>query len=154
MIKQHDIEKNSAMQHTTGVYGDYYSLLPSGCTSNGGTIQKDKMYHCLACYKIWSNTSVLKKIKEVVKYRGGNLRVPSDNMSRIELATINSSLLNSFVAIEEKWLSSLGKELKRRVWSQMDYSKHVESSSLRTKKYMLVDGKVPCRDKFLFLVSQ
>jgi hypothetical protein len=75
-------------------------------------------------------------------------------MSRIELATINSSLLNSFVAIEEKWLSSLGKELKRRVWSQMDYSKHVESSSLRTKKYMLVDGKVPCRDKFLFLVSQ
>lgn len=72
----------------------------------------------------------------------------SDVVSRMELTGTDYSFMCSFVKIEEKWLSSLDKELKRRVHSKIDYYKHVKSSPTRTEIYKLSDGIVPRGDNF------
>ena len=110
----------------TGVYGEYYCMFVLECTGTGAAIRKDKSFQCPACHNVRTKPQLLRMVKELVRCRGGNIRSACDVVSRMELTSTNYLFMSSFIKIEDKWLSSLGRELKRRVWSQLDFYKQIK----------------------------
>ena len=131
---------------TTGVYGECYCMFALECTGTGATIRKDKSFQCPACHNVQTKPQLLSKVKELVRRQGGNLMSACDVVSRMELTSTDYSFMTSFIKIEDKWLSSLGRELKRRVRSQLDFYKQIKSSPLKAEICNITDGKVPCGD--------